>query len=320
MKDLRIIFIGTPDFAVESLKQIHESGRNVVAVVTSVDRKAGRGQKVQQSAVKKYAESQGIPVLQPTNLKNEEFLEELKSYQADIQVVVAFRMLPEVVWNMPPLGTFNLHASLLPNYRGAAPLNWVIINGEKESGVTTFFLKHQIDTGDVLFQEKVPIEDKETAGSLHDKLMEVGGKLVLKTLEAIESKNYKLIAQQELDTTDGSPKAAPKIFRADCEINWDKTAVEVDRLIRGLSPYPAAWTTVYNEYNQKKLNLKIFQTEISELKSKARAIKIINQKLYLGTADYFLEIKELQLEGKKRMSAEDLLNGFSFEQHQIISS
>lgn len=320
MKDLRIIFIGTPDFAVESLRQIHESGRNVVAVVTSVDRKAGRGQKVQQSAVKKYAESQGIPVLQPTNLKSEDFLEELKSYQADIQVVVAFRMLPEVVWNMPPLGTFNLHASLLPNYRGAAPINWVIINGEKESGVTTFFLKHQIDTGDVLFQEKVTIEDKETAGSLHDKLMAVGGKLVVKTLEAIESEDYKLIPQQELDTTDGRSKAAPKIFRADCEINWEETALAVDRLIRGLSPYPAAWTTVYNESTQKKLNLKIFQTEISELKSKARAIKTIDQKLYLGTADYFLEIKELQLEGKKRMSAEDLLNGFSFEQHQIISS
>jgi methionyl-tRNA formyltransferase len=320
MKNLRIIFMGTPEFAVESLRQIHESGRNVVAVVTAADRKAGRGQKVQQSAVKKYAESKEIPVLQPTNLKSEDFLAELKSYRADIQVVVAFRMMPEVVWDMPPMGTFNLHASLLPNYRGAAPINWAIINGEKESGVTTFFLKHQIDTGDVLFQEKVRISEKESAGSLHDKLMKVGGKLVLKTFEAIESEKYTLIPQQDLISAEGKPTEAPKIFRADCEIDWGKPAAEVDQLIRGLSPYPAAWTTVYNESNQKKLNLKIFQVEISDIKSMPRSIKVIDQKLYLGTADYYLEIKELQLEGKKRMSVANLLNGFSFDQNQIIPS
>ena len=200
-KDLRIIFIGTPDFAVESLKQIYESGRNVVAVITASDKKSGRGRKIQQSAVKNYALEHKIPVLQPTNLKGQDFLNELKSYNANLQVVVAFRMLPEVVWNMPELGTFNLHASLLPNYRGAAPINWAIINGEKETGVTTFFLKHEIDTGDLLLQERVAISENETAGSLHDKLMSVGGELVLKSIALIESGNYQLINQEELIKT-----------------------------------------------------------------------------------------------------------------------
>lgn len=312
MKNLRIIFMGTPEFAVESLKQIHESGRNVVAVVTAVDRKAGRGQKIHESAVKKYAIEHDIPVLQPSNLKDPNFIETLKTFKADIQVVVAFRMLPEVVWNMPPKGTFNLHASLLPKYRGAAPINWAIIRGEEETGVTTFFLKHEIDTGDVLFQEKVAIDKDETAGTLHDKLMEVGGQLVIKSLEAIETNSYSLSPQKEFEGERPLSSEAPKIFRSDCEVNWNKPVKEIDWLIRGLSPYPAAWTTIVDE-NLKKLNLKLFNGIPSQMKSKPAELKIVDQKIYVGTADYFIEVTELQLEGKKRMSANSLLNGFSFD-------
>ena len=317
MKDLRIICMGTPDFAVESLRQIHKSGRKVVAVVTAPDKKAGRGQKIQQSAVKKYAEENKLPVLQPTNLKSEEFIAELKAFQADIQVVVAFRMLPEVVWNMPAMGTFNLHASLLPNYRGAAPINWAVINGEEYSGVTTFFLKHQIDTGDVILQEKVKLAPRETAGSLHDKLMNVGGKLVIKTFDLIESGDYELKSQDQLIDSNSPINEAPKIFREDCEIQWHKSAEEVDRLIRGLSPYPAAWTSIKSLSNGKKLNLKIFKAKPTEIQSKSKEIKIIDRKLHIGTKDYFLEIEELQLEGKKRMTASSLLNGFSFNDQEI---
>lgn len=317
MKDLRIIFMGTPDFAVESLRKVYESGRKVVAVVTAPDKKAGRGQKVQQSAVKKYAVENNLPVLQPTNLKSEEFIAELKAFQADIQVVVAFRMLPEIVWNMPPMGTFNLHASLLPNYRGAAPINWAVINGEEYSGVTTFFLKHQIDTGDVILQEKVKLAPRETAGSLHDKLMNVGGELVIKTFDLIESGDYELKSQDQLIDSNSPINEAPKIFREDCEIQWHKNAEEVDRLIRGLSPYPAAWTSIKSLSNGKKLNLKIFKAKPSEIQSKAKEIKIIDRKLHIGTSDFYLEIEELQLEGKKRMSATSLLNGFSFDDQEI---
>lgn len=317
MKDLRIIFMGTPDFAVESLRKVYESGRKVVAVVTAPDKKAGRGQKVQQSAVKKYAVENNLPVLQPTNLKSEEFIAELKAFQADIQVVVAFRMLPEVVWNMPAMGTFNLHASLLPNYRGAAPINWAVINGEEYSGVTTFFLKHQIDTGDVILQEKVKLAPRETAGSLHDKLMNVGGELVIKTFNLIESGDYELKSQEQLIAPNSLINEAPKIFREDCEIQWHKNAEEVDRLIRGLSPYPAAWTSIKSLSNGKKLNLKIFKAKPSEIQSKSKEIKIIDRKLHIGTSDFYLEIEELQLEGKKRMSATSLLNGFSFDDQEI---
>ena len=284
---------------------------------TAPDKKAGRGQKVQQSAVKKYAEENKLPVLQPTNLKSEEFIAELKAFEADIQVVVAFRMLPEVIWNMPAMGTFNLHASLLPNYRGAAPINWAVINGEEYSGVTTFFLKHQIDTGDVILQEKVKLEPRETAGSLHDKLMNVGGKLVIKTFDLIESGDYELKSQDQLIDSNISINEAPKIFREDCEIQWHKSAEEVDCLIRGLSPYPAAWTSIKSLSNGKKLNLKIFKAKPTEIQSKSKEIKIIDRKLHIGTKDYFLEIEELQLEGKKRMTASSLLNGFSFDDQEI---
>ena len=310
-KGLRIIFIGTPDFAVESLKCLYEDGKNIVAVITAPDRKAGRGRKVNESAVKKFALAKGLDVLQPTNLKDPNFIENLKAFQADIQVVVAFRMLPEVVWNMPRLGTFNLHASLLPNYRGAAPINWAIINGESESGVTTFFLKHKIDTGDVIFQEKVAIVEGETAGSLHDKLMNTGGKLILKTIEAIESGIYETSPQESFDHQ--KLKEAPKIYKDDGKINWNKSANEIDRLIRGLSPYPTAWTKLMLQ-EEKEIQLKIYSSAIDDqnIRLKPAEILVKEQQLFIGTKDAALRIDELQLEGKKRMNARALLNGFDF--------
>jgi methionyl-tRNA formyltransferase len=319
-KDLRIIFIGTPDFAVESLRCIHESGRNVVAVITAPDRKAGRGQKLQESAVKKYALANHLEVLQPTNLKSPEFIEELKAYKADIQVVVAFRMLPEVVWNMPPLGTFNLHASLLPQYRGAAPINWAIINGEQESGVSTFFLKHQIDTGDLLLQEKVPLAERETAGSLHDKLMEIGGQLVLKSLEKIESGDYQLLEQSSLLEEGKSNKEAPKIFKEDCRIDWQENPEKIDRLIRGMSPYPTAWTTLISkENNEKQLNLKIFQAQPKAYSGEQvpGSIVVEGKNIMAICNNGALLLEELQVEGKKRMNAVALLNGFDIAAYSL---
>jgi len=318
-KALRIIFIGTPDFAVESLKSVVESGRNVVAVITAPDRKAGRGQKIQESAVKQYAASQNLAVLQPTNLKDPSFIEKLKSYKADLQIVVAFRMLPEKVWNMPRLGTFNLHASLLPHYRGAAPINWVIINGEQKTAVTTFFLKHEIDTGDLLFQEEVEIAPRETAGSLHDKLMQIGGGLVVKSVKAIEEDNYTLKNQEELLSSE-KVKHAPKIFKEDCRINWNDDVEAVDALIRGMSPYPTAWTMLEHKTTEKRLNLKVYLTALSnELpKLKAGAISVDKTTISVGCGNGSLEILELQVEGKKRMTAKELLNGFDLEEYRLI--
>ena len=317
-KDLRIIFIGTPDFAVESLKSIYESGKNVVAVITAPDKKSGRGQQLQQSAVKKYAVGQNIPVLQPTNLKDLAFIDELRSYQASIQIVVAFRMLPEVVWDMPELGTFNLHASLLPNYRGAAPINWAIINGEKETGVSTFFLKHEIDTGDLLLQENLSISPTETAGSLHDKLMQAGGELVLKSLALIESGNYKLIDQEQL--IDSKPKLAPKIFKEDCRIDWNQSAEEVSSFIRGLSPYPGAWTQLKNQAKEKTQQLKIFDFKSPEqqLHLSNGELMVENNQFFIGTENEVIEITALQLEGKKRMKTKELLNGMSLEGYKVV--
>lgn len=310
-KDLRIIFIGTPDFAVESLKSLLKAGKNVVAVITAPDRKAGRGQKINESAVKKYATAKGIPVLQPTNLKEEHFLKELKSFQADLQIVVAFRMLPELVWNMPQLGTFNLHASLLPNYRGAAPINWAIINGEKESGVTTFFLKHKIDTGDLILQERVKIKPDETAGSLHDSLMQIGGELVVKTVDLIESGSVHSTPQPEVES-----KEAPKIFKNDCLVDWTKSAIEIDRLIRGLSPFPTAWSLLKKSKHEKGINVKIFSIEIMEENHiAAGSIAVVEKELFVGTKDSNVKLTDIQLEGKKRMSIKELINGFNFEEH-----
>jgi methionyl-tRNA formyltransferase len=251
---MRIIFMGTPDFAVASLKALIEAGEEVVAVVTGPDKPAGRGQKLHESAVKKFAVSQNIPVLQPVKLRAPEFLAELKSYNADLQVVVAFRMLPELVWNMPEKGTINVHASLLPNYRGAAPINHAIINGEKKSGVTTFLLQHEIDTGNILFSTEVEILDNDNAGDLHDKLMLAGAELLIRTVNAIKKNDIHPIPQDSIDTE--SLKHAPKIFKEDCLINWENDSVKIYNLIRGLSPYPTAFTHIDGKV------LKIYESEI----------------------------------------------------------
>lgn len=310
--------MGTPDFAVESLKSLVEASKEVVCVITSPDRKAGRGQKINESAVKKYAVSKNLKILQPTNLKNEQFQQELKTLNADLQIVVAFRMLPESVWNMPPMGTFNLHASLLPQYRGAAPINWAVINGEKESGITTFFLRHEIDTGDIIFQESIKIESNETAGSLHDKLMINGGKLVLKTVEAIENDTYKTTNQSDLIAQTKSINEAPKIFRENCKINWNNQIEKIDCFIRGLSPYPAAWSTLKHKENGKLLNVKIHMLTIIN-KEEYTSLKIYSEegKILVKTLLGLIEISSLQVEGKKRMDAKSLLNGFNINDYEL---
>ena len=309
MSKERIVFMGTPDFAVATLKALLDADANVVGVITAPDRKAGRGMKLQPSAVKQFAVEYDLVVLQPTNLKSEEFLDELKSLKATLQIVVAFRMLPEMVWNMPEKGTFNLHASLLPQYRGAAPINWVVINGEKESGVSTFFLQHQIDTGDIILQEKVAIADDETAGELHDKLMAVGAKLVIKTLNAIESGNCPSTPQ----LASNNLKEAPKIFKETCKIDWDKSIAEVFNLIRGLAPYPAAFTTITN--GDSEIGMKIYKAQKASLNlnSKPGFIRVEDSKMYIYSNDGCLEILELQMAGKKRMDAKSFLLGFSLE-------
>nr|WP_276901372.1 methionyl-tRNA formyltransferase [Pedobacter kyonggii] len=299
---MKIVFMGTPDFAVASLDALVHANFDVVAVVTAPDKPAGRGQKLNESAVKKYAVEKGIPILQPEKLKNPEFIEKLRSYQADLQVVVAFRMLPEIVWNMPAKGTINLHGSLLPQYRGAAPINHAIINGEKESGVTTFFLKQEIDTGDIILSDSVPIADDETAGELHDKLMVVGANLLVKTLHAVEANN--ITEQPQLQNAD--LKHAPKIFKEDCKIDWNSPAQTIHNLIRGLSPYPTAFTLL----NEK--NLKVFKAEIEDKEPGIVAGGFLTDgKTYLKFAakDGFIKLLDIQYEGKKRMLIEDFLRG-----------
>ncbi|MCZ4244789.1 methionyl-tRNA formyltransferase [Pedobacter punctiformis] len=299
---MKIVFMGTPDFAVASLDALVQANFNVVAVVTAPDKPAGRGQKLNESAIKKYAVEKGIPVLQPERLKNPEFLAQLKAFNADLQIVVAFRMLPEVVWNMPPKGTVNLHGSLLPQYRGAAPINHVIINGEKESGVTTFFLKQEIDTGDVIMSDSVAIADDETAGDLHDKLMLVGAKLLVKTVKAIEENNFTEQPQPQSNDL----KHAPKIFKEDCKIDWNNTTQSVYNLIRGLSPYPTAFTTL----NDK--TLKIFKAVYEDKEPGISAGSFLTDgKTYLkfATKDGFIKLMDIQYEGKKRMPVEDFLRG-----------
>lgn len=306
--DLRIVFMGTPEFAVGSLEALLTAGFRVVGVVTAPDKPAGRGLKLQESAVKKYAISKAIPVLQPEKLKNAEFLETLRSYQADIQVVVAFRMLPEAVWKMPPLGTINLHASLLPQYRGAAPINWAIINGEKETGVTTFRMQQQIDTGNILLQEKVPIGDQVTAGELHDILKIKGASLLVKTLEGIQAGTLPEISQSGMvPETDPELKTAPKIFSENCRINWDTATDEIYNLIRGLSPFPVAFTYLNNQL------LKIYAAEKEATPpDRAPGSLVTDGKTYLKftTRDGFLQVTDLQLEGKKRMLVKEFLKGF----------
>ncbi|MCP4460377.1 MAG: methionyl-tRNA formyltransferase [Cytophagales bacterium] len=299
---LRIVFLGTPEFAVASLRNLVENNCNVVAVISAPDRPKGRGKQVSTSAVKDYAVSVELPVLQPTNLKSQEFIEELKGYRADLQIVVAFRMLPQLVWNMPRLGTFNLHASLLPQYRGAAPINWAIINGEKETGVTTFFLKHEIDTGKIIFQETEEIREEDNVGSLYERLMIRGGKLVVKTVKAITEGSYPQIEQD----TSIELKSAPKIFRETCSIDWNQPTLKVRNFIRGLSPYPAAFTVL------KDQNLKIFKGEGAVGSSKKEIGDFeTDGKNYLRfiTADGAFDVLELQMQGKKRMTIQDFLRG-----------
>lgn len=298
--------MGTPEFAVASLQKLVENGCEVVAVVTSPDKPSGRGLQLSQSPVKQYAVAQNIPVLQPEKLKNPTFLEELKSYEADLHIIVAFRMLPEVVWNMPPKGTFNLHASLLPAYRGAAPINWAIMNGETETGVTTFFLEHEIDTGNIIFQEKETISADDTVGTLYERLMQKGADLVLKTVWAIEANDYPQIPQQQLDT----PKNAPKIFKETCEINWNQPTESITNFVRGLSPYPAAWTTLNGKMCKVYKSLPVPSGEGVSLPNSNGHIRTDNKKyLHFKTSDGWVAIEELQLEGKKRMSIEEFLRG-----------
>ncbi len=302
---MKIVFMGTPDFAVPSLKILVENGYEVVGVITATDKLGGRGKKKQiQSAVKKYALSQNLTVLQPKNLKSPQFLEELRRLGADLQIVVAFRMLPVVVWDMPPKGTINLHGSLLPKFRGAAPIHWAVINGEKETGVTTFFLKHEIDTGDILLKDKVSIEENETTGDVHDKMMLLGAKTVLKSVQMIESGDYKLSPQEE-----GLVSKAPKIFHEDCKIDFTKSTEEVHNFIRGMSPFPAAWTM----YEDQKI--KVFRTE-KEIEDHpelpGKYITDNKRFLKISTSDGYIKIMELQMQGRKRMPTKDFLNGYSF--------
>lgn len=303
LEDLNIVFMGTPDFAVASLQALLDAGTRVAAVVTAPDKPAGRGMQLQQSAVKKFALAKDLPVLQPEKLKASEFLEQLRSLNADLQVVVAFRMLPEVVWNMPPMGTINVHASLLPQYRGAAPINWALINGERETGVTTFKLKHEIDTGDILLQAKVTVEEDDNAGTLHDKLMKAGAELLVQTVKGLAAGT---ISEQPQPEASDNLRHAPKIFKEDTRINWQANAQTISNLVRGLSPYPAAITTLEGK------QLKVYRVRLGETHSVEPSVFDTDHKSYLrfAAADCWVYIEDLQLEGKKRMEVAAFLRGF----------
>lgn len=319
-ESLRIVFLGTPEFAVESLDALVSGGYNIVGVVTMPDKIGGRGHKVIESPVKQYAVAHGLKLMQPANLKEPEFVEELRSLNADLQIVIAFRMLPEIVWSMPPMGTFNLHASLLPKYRGAAPINRAVMNGETETGVTTFFLKHEIDTGDIIQQVAVPIEIDDDVEAVHDRLMHLGASLVLETVEAILAGTVKPIEQEKLLTTGEEPTPAPKIFKEDCRIDWTKTSWEVYNHIRGLSPYPAAWSA-FVDAQGTEYQFKVFKTSHPEkFQSSPVApgtIEYTKHTIKIACADGFIEILSLQLAGKKRMSSDEFLRGFNLEDKKL---
>ena len=325
-EELRIVYMGTPDFAVESLRALVEGGYNVVGVVTMPDKPMGRhGSVLQPSPVKKYALEKGLTVLQPEKLKDETFLDELRSLKADLQIVVAFRMLPEVVWNMPPMGTFNLHASLLPQYRGAAPINWAVINGETETGITTFFLKHEIDTGKIIQQVRVPINETDNVEDVHDRLMLLGGQLVTETVDNILAGTIQPIDQSELVEADVKLKPAPKIFHETCQINWNQPIKKVYDFIRGLSPYPAAWSE-FEDTKGKRQSVKIFSTSMvervftaSELMPKPGEM-LTDGKTYLHVMcqNGLLSINELQMAGKKRMPVTDFLRGFEMKERMAF--
>lgn len=310
-EDLRIVYMGTPDFAVESLRCLVEGGYNVVGVITMPDKPAGRGHKLQFSPVKQYALEQNLPLLQPEKLKDEAFVEALREWKADLQIVVAFRMLPEVVWNMPRLGTFNLHASLLPQYRGAAPINWAVINGDTETGITTFFLRHEIDTGEVIQQIRIPIADTDDVGIVHDKLMMLGGKLVTETVDAILNDAVKPIPQEEMAVV-GELRPAPKIFKDTCRIDWNQSVKRIYDFIRGLSPYPAAWSELLQPDGEAVV-MKIFETEkIIQSHQLTPGTLLTDGKTYIHVAatNGFIGIRVLQLPGKKRLKTDELLRGF----------
>jgi methionyl-tRNA formyltransferase len=307
MKDLRIVFMGTPDFAVTILRHLVEHNYNVVGVITVTDKPAGRGRKLNESAVKKYANSVNLPILQPKNLKNEDFHKELKQLKADLQIVVAFRMLPKVVWQMPKYGTFNLHASLLPEYRGAAPIHWAIINGETKTGVTTFFIDDKIDTGEIILQEEIAISSKETVGTLHDKMMFIGAKLVAKSVDLISSKKITTIKQPDLEE-----KSAPKLNTDNCKIDWTDSLDNIYNKIRGLNPFPSAWTSILND--NEEINAKIYAVKKEKTHHNIVIGTIISSKKELKVAvdKGYLIITEIKLSGKKKMDAKSLLNGYSF--------
>lgn len=305
---LRIVFMGTPDFAVATLKTLVENQYHIVGVITAPDKPAGRGRKLQESAVKTYAQSQGLHILQPTNLKSEDFIQELQSLEANLQIVVAFRMLPKVVWQMPELGTFNLHASLLPNYRGAAPINWAIINGETKTGVSTFFIDEKIDTGDMILQHEVTIEPEDNAGTLHDKLMVVGSQLVLETVKRIQAGTVKTVPQDETSAM----KEANKLHRDNTKINWNDTIYHIHNKVRGLNPYPGAWC--YLENGDETFEIKIYETAIALATHNLETGTLVSDKktLKVAVTDGYILIQEIKLPGKRKMDAPSLLNGYQF--------
>ena len=305
--------MGTPDFAVGVLKNLIQHKFNIVGVITAPDKPSGRGQKLNQSAVKKYAVEQQLTVLQPTNLKSEDFLNELKQLEANLQIVVAFRMLPKVVWQLPSLGTFNLHASLLPEYRGAAPINWAIINGETKTGVTTFFIDEKIDTGEIILQDEVEIKETDTAGDLHDRLMKIGSQLVVKTIKLIQKGNVKTTMQPDKNLpSDKAGKPAPKIYKATCKIDWDLPLDTIYNKIRGLSPYPASWTLIDNI--DETIKAKIFSASKEKIRHNFPIGTIITTKKELKIAVHsgYILVNEIQLPGKRKMKTQELLNGFAF--------
>lgn len=312
-EDLRIIYMGTPEFAVESLRALVENGYNVVGVVTMPDKPIGRHMsELQASPVKTYALSQSIPVLQPEKLKDETFIEELRALKADLQIVVAFRMLPQIVWDMPRLGTFNLHASLLPQYRGAAPINWAVINGETETGVTTFFLTHEIDTGKIIMQRRIPIDEKDNVGDVHDRLMALGSGLVLETVDLILEDKVNATAQDSFYTCESELLPAPKIFKETCRIDWNQPAKKVYDFIRGLSPYPAAWTNLVIEEGKPQM-LKVYKTDylVEGHQYPAGSLLMEGKKtLRVAVKDGYIMLETVQLAGKKQMNVADFLNGF----------
>jgi len=319
-KDLRIVYMGTPEFAVESLKRLVEGGYNIVGVITMPDKPMGRhGSVLQPSPVKQYAVSQGLKVLQPEKLKDESFVAELRELKADLQIVVAFRMLPEVVWNMPRLGTFNLHASLLPQYRGAAPINWAVINGETETGITTFFLKHEIDTGEIIDQVRVPIADTDNVGDVYERLMNLGGDLVVKTVDSILDGSVKTVPQDKL--AEGEVlRPAPKIFKETCRIDWSKGVKQIYDFVRGLSPYPAAWTELCQGSTAPQV-LKIYETDkIFAEHSFEPGVVVTDKKTYfrIAVTDGYINIRSLQLAGKKRMGVADFLRGYHHEDGAVV--